>query len=463
MPIRRRSRRSVTDRLRCLLPALPVVLAGLAVLAWQAAPAVAGTAPDGLAAAARSILGAGQGVYVEAADGTVLLAQAAATAVHPASVSKIAATLALLRRFGPEHRFITTFRADGHVVDGTLYGDLLVRGGQDPSLVDEDALLVAAQLNADGIRRIAGGLRVPDELIFDWQSDPDGAHLRRALSGLVPAAAWAAVRTLASADAAGPVAAGASAAALPAPPGVEFGAAMGAAIPIAGAAGAAGDAGAANQGLTVVYRSQPLLPLLKSLNDYSNNIFKSFAQAAGGVAVIESVARSALPAGMRSEVTLGDAAGTDPRNRLSPRAVVKLLQALDRELATSGHSLADVLPVAGIDDGTLRNRLNAPGEAGRVAGKTGTYGSYGASALAGAIVTRDRGTVYFAILDHDVPVPEARRRQDRFVRALLMHLHSLPWTYRPDARPAFARAQVSTVAAGAPVAAGAIATGSAAP
>ena len=204
-----------------------------------------------------------------------------------------------------------------------------------------------------------------------------------------------------------------------------------------------------DRGPTVIYRSQPLLPLLKSLNDYSNNIFKAFADAAGGVGTIESVARSALPVRMRAEITLGDAAGTDPRNRLSPRAAVKLLRALDRELAASGHSLADVLPVAGIDDGTLRNRLNAPGEAGRVAGKTGTYGSYGASALVGAIPTRDRGTVYFAILDHDVPVPEARRRQDRFVHALLMHLHSLPWKYQRDARPAVARAEVSTVATGA--------------
>src|ERR1700730_7029412 len=38
-----------------------------------------------LAADARSILGAEQGVYVEAADGAVLLSQAAAKPVHPAS------------------------------------------------------------------------------------------------------------------------------------------------------------------------------------------------------------------------------------------------------------------------------------------------------------------------------------------------------------------------------------------
>ena len=64
----------------------------------------------------------------------------------------------------------------------------------------------------------------------------------------------------------------------------------------------------------------------------------------------------------------------------------------------------------------------APEEAGRVVGKTGTFGDYGASALIGAIPTTDRGTVYFAILNHGVPVAEARRRQDRFLRALLARL-----------------------------------------
>ena len=145
---------------------------------------------------------------------------------------------------------------------------------------------------------------------------------------------------------------------------------------------------------------------------------------------------------MSSEITLGDGAGTDPRNRLSPRAAVKLLRALEKELAGSGHVLPDILPVAGVDDGTLRDRLNGPGEAGHVVGKTGTFGDYGASALIGAIPTTDRGTVYFAILNHGVPVPQARLRQDKFVRALLVRLHSVPWSYQRDIRPAVARAEV---------------------
>ena len=164
------------------------------------------------------------------------------------------------------------------------------------------------------------------------------------------------------------------------------------------------------------------------------------------------MARAAVPPELRGEITLGDGAGTDARNRLSPRAAVSLLRALEQELARSGHALTDILPVSGVDAGTLHDRLNAPGEAGRVVGKTGTFGDYGASALIGAIATSDRGTVYFAILDHGIPVPEARRRQDRFVRALLGSLNSVPWPYQPDARPAVARAEAvaMTVAPGSP-------------
>jgi D-alanyl-D-alanine carboxypeptidase len=85
---------------------LRVVL--FAVLGLLAASVVSSAEPGDLAVAARTILGADQGVYIETSSGTVLLAQAASTSVHPASVSKVPTTLALLRKLGPDHRFITT-------------------------------------------------------------------------------------------------------------------------------------------------------------------------------------------------------------------------------------------------------------------------------------------------------------------------------------------------------------------
>jgi D-alanyl-D-alanine carboxypeptidase/D-alanyl-D-alanine-endopeptidase (penicillin-binding protein 4) len=330
-----------------------------------------------------------------------------------------------LRKLGPEYRFITTFETSGRVSDGTLHGDLLVEGGGDPAFVDENALLVADRLHELGITQVTGDLRLRGRLTFDWQSDEVGARLRRALAGTISPGALAAVRAFELENSTGP------APATLLPRGIRF----------LTAADPAQPSSAARP--LLVHRSQPLLSLAKSLNDYSNNIFKPLADEAGGASAVESLARSAVPESMRSEITLGDGAGTDPRNRLSPRAAVSLLRALDKELGTTGHALFDILPVSGIDDGTLRHRLDEAAEAGRVVGKTGTFGDYGASALVGAISTRDRGTVYFAILNHAVAVPEARRRQDRFVRALLAHLHSVPWNYQRDIRPAIARAEVS--------------------
>ena len=416
-----------------LCPTRPVVL--FVVLWLLAVPIASGAELRGLAATARSVLGINQGVYVEAADGTVLLAQAASTAVHPASVSKVPTTLALLRKFGPAHRFTTSFTAKGRILDGTLYGDLWVGSDGDPSLVDEDALLVAERLRQSGIARITGGLVLRGPLTFDWKKDADGASLRNALSGLTPPSAWQAVRALEITDTNGGANLGGA-------PGIRFGTAT--AWP-ADSSGAAHVIELRADRPLIVHRSQPLLPLVKSLNDYSNNIFTPFADAAGGAAAVENLARSVVPQEMRSEIILGDGAGSDPSNRLSPRAAVKLLRALEQELATTGHALCEVLPVAGIDEGTLRDRLNGPGEAGHVLGKTGTFGDYGASALIGAIPTTDRGTVYFAILDHDVPVSQARRRQDRFVRALLANLHSVAWNYQRDTRAAITRAEVSVM------------------
>ena len=405
----------------------------IAILGLLVVPAASGEEMAGLTAAARSILGAEQGVYVETTNGTVLVAQAAQRPVHPASVSKVPTTLALLRKLGPEHRFVTTFSGSGRILGGTLYGDLSVTSDGDPSLVDEDALLVAERLKQVGIQQVAGTLHAHGALIFDWQNDSDATLLRRAMSGLTPPAAWSAVRELESTNTTG---------AIPNPPtqpGIRFATAT--ILPADSIAGARITELRDEQTL-VTHRSQPLLSLVKALNDYSNNIIKPFADAAGGATAVEALARSVVPPEMSSEITLGDGAGTDPSNRLSPRAAVKLLRALEKELAASGHALPDILPVSGVDEGTLRDRLNGPREAGHVVGKTGTFGDYGASALIGAILTTDRGTVYFAILNHGVPVPQARLRQDRFVRALLVRLHSVAWNYQRDLRPAVARAQV---------------------
>lgn len=383
-----------------------------AVLFALAAPAGAAD----LAERARTLVGADQGVYVEAEDGTVLVAQQAARAVHPASVSKVPTTLALLRALGPEHRFETRFAAGGALRDGRIGGPLLVTASGDPFFVDENALLVAAALREAGVREVAGGLAVQGRLLFNWDDEAAPARLRHALAGGTPVAAWQAVRAEIGGNGVAP------------------------ALRFAGGAARASESART----LVTHRSEPLVPLLKALNGYSNNIFAPFAAAAGGIAAVQADVRGLLPEAWREELLLGDGAGAHRANRMSPRATVAILRALQAELASHGRTLADVLPVAGVDEGTLRHRLAADGERAVVAAKTGTYGSYGACSLAGAFRSDRHGLVYFAVLNRGVPVPTARKRQDAFVRALLAELGGAPWPYRRDDAPAFTRAQVVT-------------------
>jgi hypothetical protein len=56
--------------------------------------------------------------------------------------------------------------------------------------------------------------------------------------------------------------------------------------------------------------------------------------------------------------------------------------------------------------------------------------------------TRRWGSVAFAILDSWLPVREARRRQDAFVRVLLAEGGGIPWTYRSSRRPPFTDASL---------------------
>jgi len=88
-----------------------------------------------------------------------------------ASVSKVPTTLALLRKLGPEYRFVTTFTSRGAVSGGTLRGDLLVESNGDPAFVDENALLVNGPLARVGYHPGSGDLRLRGRLTFDWQSD----------------------------------------------------------------------------------------------------------------------------------------------------------------------------------------------------------------------------------------------------------------------------------------------------
>jgi D-alanyl-D-alanine carboxypeptidase len=388
---------------------------GLACISGWLLQAVTPVSAADLALEARRIVGEGQGVQVETEDGRILVSEAGARAVHPASVSKLPTTLALLRALGPDYRFATAFLAGGPMTSGTIDGPLVVRASGDPYFVDENALLVAEALRRTGLHKVAGGLVLQGDLLFNWKPDASAARLRRALQGEVSAAAWAAVRAtqaVASAEA----------------PRLQF---------VQAPTNAAG-----SEVALATHLSQPLRYTLKALNDYSNNIFAPFADAAGGIEAVQKQLRQDLPPDYSEELVLGDGAGAHAANRMSPRVTVAILRALEAELGKHGLDLTSVMPVAGVDEGTLKKRLVDPRGEGYVVAKTGTYGDYGACALAGALRTKN-GIVYFAILNRGVAIAEARRRQDAYVRVLMAELGALPWDYKRIDEPAFMRAEVT--------------------
>ncbi|HCJ29444.1 MAG TPA: D-alanyl-D-alanine carboxypeptidase/D-alanyl-D-alanine-endopeptidase, partial [Pseudomonas sp.] len=54
--------------------------------------------------------------------------------VNPASTMKLVTTYAALELLGPNHQWKTEFHADGPIENGTLNGNLYLKGGGDPKL-----------------------------------------------------------------------------------------------------------------------------------------------------------------------------------------------------------------------------------------------------------------------------------------------------------------------------------------
>jgi serine-type D-Ala-D-Ala carboxypeptidase/endopeptidase (penicillin-binding protein 4) len=143
------------------------------------------------------------GVYVaDAATGTVVYARNAHRSFMPASNAKLYTTAAALDLLGADFRFTTTLHATGPVESGTLRGDLVLRGGGDPTLggayfakQDRSNRLApfrafADSLRARGITRIEGAVVGDDDVHDDvplgyaWSWDDIPYYYSAEMSGL---------------------------------------------------------------------------------------------------------------------------------------------------------------------------------------------------------------------------------------------------------------------------------------
>lgn len=358
-----------------------------------------------------------QGVLAETVEGATIAAQAADDRFNPASAVKLATTLVALQTLGPDHKFVTGVWVFGPVdkATGTLNGDLVLTG-RDPSLHYEHAVMVARELNQLGIRSVTGKLIVTPSFTmnFDWSAKHSGEMFRDTLDASKRSAAatraWLDERTLIG-DNAG----------LSSVPSVvlngevEIGTAPAGAVPI------------------LTHKSSRLVDVLKALLCYSNNFMaERIGDGLGGPEAISAQLTKRL--GLNpDELSLASASGVGV-NRVTPRAMMKVLRALRDELARNKLSLSDILPVAGIDPGTLEDRYTDPQERGSVVAKTGTLvrTDGGASALVGQMKTKSGRVVLFVIMNQRGNVVRFRVNQDSIVMAIQNSLGGpSPFAYQP--------------------------------
>lgn len=168
---------------RLLLVLLIVCLGGAADAAPKAkakakpAKAAATPAPTTVEGMLESdqLKGAKVGVYVKSlADGRTVFGHNIDKPFIPASTNKVVTGAAALRTLGPKYQYRTEVLADSRVsVDGTINGNLYVKGYGDPSITLEEAWLIAHQIRGLGVKTVTGDI-VGDATYFS----PEGFYDR---------------------------------------------------------------------------------------------------------------------------------------------------------------------------------------------------------------------------------------------------------------------------------------------
>lgn len=107
----------------------------------------------------------------DVATGETLVAHNDRQAIIPASTAKVITSATALRLLDPDYRIVTTVGYTGHIDDaGTLHGNLVIRGGGDPSLgstygsrpTDDFVNRVVEAVRSHPIRSIEGSIEVDD-------------------------------------------------------------------------------------------------------------------------------------------------------------------------------------------------------------------------------------------------------------------------------------------------------------
>lgn len=339
------------------------------------------------------------GVLVEGLDGGVVVNTNSDLHFNPASNVKIATAYAVLKTFGPNFRFPTNVWTDGQLdrETGTLYGNLYF-SGRDPMFNYEHAVSVASELNRLGIRSVSGDLIVTDRFVmnFSRSASRSASNLHRTLDrDTRPAQASRAWQQyLMNSRKLGKVSSF---------PGVQVsGETYIQSVP-------------SDATLLFSHESAPMRSIVKATLQFSNNFLSDrLGNMLGGHYAVGRIVHlnANIPP---NEFVLASSSGLG-QNRVTPRAMMRLLRALKADLGKYGMTFADIMPVAGVDRGTLADRFASDYLRGSVVGKTGTLRrtDRGVSTLCGEIQTK-RGKFLFVIFNQRGGVNGFRNFQDSFV------------------------------------------------
>ncbi len=318
-----------------------------------------------------------QGLLIESLDGNQVFAELNRNeGFNPASVTKIATSFAALFKLGPEYHFETAFYADGEInpKKRTLTGDLILFTTGDPVLTATDVTRLAHQVLTAGISRVSGSLIVTGPFTYNALLSTDIATKRLEALLKKMGIRWT-----------GP-----------------------------------SRQGSVRGNKIASHLSASLKDIVFVQNAHSvNQTAERLGEAIGGPKAVERFLVKEV--GLRpTEVSLTHTSGLD-YNRITPNGVVMLLRQLVGWLNLHNMLPEDIMPVAGVDPGTLRGRLTAYDYRGTVVAKTGTLPGTdgGVSTLAGIIYTRDRGPVLFAIFNTKGSVNTYRRMQDNLLKDLI--------------------------------------------
>jgi D-alanyl-D-alanine carboxypeptidase/D-alanyl-D-alanine-endopeptidase (penicillin-binding protein 4) len=323
-----------------------------------------------------------QGLLIESVDGSTIYADHQSNiAFNPASVIKLATSFTALQKFGPDYRFETAFYAAGDIdkKTRTLKGDLILQATGDPVLTTADVNKLIRDVTKAGIARVDGNLVVCGPFTFaSYSKTADGTkHLASVVKKM--------------------------------------------GIRVSGTTSFRAVSGLGMRGnMLSSHSSAYLRDILFTQNAHSINLTaERVGEAVGGPKGVEAFLTGSVGI-PQAEISISRTSGLD-YNRITPRSTVHLLQVMMRWMSQRNMEPEDIMPVAGIDAGTLQSRFKSADYRGAVVGKTGTLPSTdgGVSTLAGILYTRDRGPILFAIFNTRGSVKAYRQLQDSLLQELI--------------------------------------------